>query len=310
MLPASLILGVLAVVLAWPVPLVLAKAEWPSRAPATALLLWQAIALTGALSMIGSLLTFGLIPFGTDLTSSIEAFGSALATGTPAPEVVHLLALSGAILLSGHLMLNSALTLARSDRDRRRHRRLVDLLATRDPDRPGMRILDSAVPMAYCLPAFSGSMTVFSAGLLELLDESELRAVVEHEHAHLRQRHDLLLVAFRAWRVSLPWFPVASRAEREVGRLVELLADDRARRTVPAAALARAIALIGGSLDLPDDPDSPAGADRSASLKRIARLSQPAAPLPSAGAALVVASAVALPALPTALLLLPIGIAG
>jgi Zn-dependent protease with chaperone function len=300
-LPASLILGVLAVALAWPVPLVLAKADWPSRAPATALVLWQAIALAGALSMIGSLLTFGLIPFGPDLPSALAGFAAALTTGTPAPDVAHLLALCGAILLSGHLMLNAALTLVRSGRDRRRHRRLVDLLGTSDPARPGMRILDSAVPMAYCLPAFSGSMTVFSAGLLELLDEAEVRAVVEHERAHLRQRHDLLLVAFRAWRVSLPWFPVASRAEREVGRLVELLADDRARRTVPAASLARAIALIGGSPDLPD---------RSASLTRIARLSRPAAPLPSAGAALVVVSAVALPVLPTALLLVPIGIAG
>lgn len=310
MLAVALTLAILAVVLAWPVPLILGAAAWPSRAPATALILWQAIALAGALSMIGSLLTYGLIPFGADLPTAIAGFGTALATGATAPDVAHVLALCGAALLSGHLLLNSALTLVRSDRDRRRHRRLVELLATRDPDRPGMRILDSSVPMAYCLPAFSGSMTVFSAGLLDLLAEGEVRAVVEHERAHLRQRHDLLLVAFRAWRVSLPWFPVASRAEREVGRLVELLADDRARRTVPAAALARAIALIGGSPDMPDSADAVLDAGRSASLTRIARLSRPAAPLPSAGAALVVASSVMLPILPTALLLAPTVVLG
>ena len=29
---------------------------------------------------------------------------------------------------------------------------------------------------------------------------------------------------FRAWRASLPWFPIADRAHREVGLLVEMLA--------------------------------------------------------------------------------------
>src|SRR5699024_2958099 len=64
---------------------------------------------------------------------------------------------------------------------------------------------------------------------------------------HVEQRHDLLLLAFRAWRSALPWFPVAAYAEAEVAALVEMLADDVARRDVQDRDLARAILAVGSS---------------------------------------------------------------
>ena len=72
-------------------------------------------------------------------------------------------------------------------------------------------------PVAYCLPGPLRSITVFSAGLLELLEPDELEAVVAHERAHVEQRHDIVLIAFRAWYASLPWFPIAYRAQRGPG---------------------------------------------------------------------------------------------
>jgi len=69
--------------------------------------------------------------------------------------------------------------------------------------------------------------------------------VIAHERGHVEQRHDLLQLAFRAWRSALPWFPVAACAEAEVAALVEMLADDRARREVRDGALARAILSVG-----------------------------------------------------------------
>ncbi|MBN9633213.1 MAG: M56 family peptidase, partial [Actinobacteria bacterium] len=56
----AVVLGVLALALAWPVPLILARAKWPAAAPVLALALWQSIALAGGISMIGSLLIAGL----------------------------------------------------------------------------------------------------------------------------------------------------------------------------------------------------------------------------------------------------------
>jgi Zn-dependent protease with chaperone function len=305
---ASVALAALAIALAWPVPLLLTAARWPTRAPATALLLWQAIALAGGLSMIGALLTFGLIPFGDDLVGGLVGAASGAAPPLLAPhEFGHVLALCGAVLLGAHLLLNLALTLARTQRDRRRHRALLQLLSHRDPAHPGAVILESDVPMAYCVPGTFRSLTVFSAGLLELLDEEQVQAVVEHERAHLAQRHDLVLVAFRAWHVSLPWFPVASRAEREVGLLVEMLADDRARRRIPAGTLARAIALIVGAADqdgarVPAAASTPMGRD---SLVRAMRLARGVTPLPRTTRALIALAAAALVMVPTILLLAP-----
>ena len=108
-------------------------------------------------------------------------------------------------------------------------------------------VLDDAVPVAYCLPRGARSVTVLSQGLLDRLDADELVAVIAHERAHVEQRHDLLLLAFRAWRAALPWFPIAARAEAEVAALVEMLADDHARREVRDEVLARAILSVGAS---------------------------------------------------------------
>jgi hypothetical protein len=99
---------------------------------------------------------------------------------------------------------------------------------------------------------------------------------------------------------ALPWFPIASRAQREVGLLVEMLADDRARSIVTDAVLASAVTLVGGA----SPADSAAEASRPNDVEqRVHRLALP--PLPLATKALVVIAAVALLAVPTALLALP-----
>jgi Zn-dependent protease with chaperone function len=221
-------LAALAVALAWPVPILLARARWPSRAPGTALLAWQAIALAGGLSMIGALLSYGLVPFGANLAEGIIAFPGWIVMGRlpKGTDFLQMFALSGAILLGIHLLLTLGLTFARAERSRRRHGELVQLLSAPMPERPGTRLIDHEAPVAYCLPGTTRSITVLSAGLIELLDDDQLRAVISHEMAHVAQRHHLVLLAFRAWRGSLPWFPIATRALDAVTVLVEMLADD------------------------------------------------------------------------------------
>ena len=252
--------------------------------------------------MIGALLTFGLAPFGPDpLTATIN-----LLTGeVDRMESWNALALCGAALLTGHLLLNLALTLVRSERQRRRHEQLVRLLSS--PLESGARLLDSPAPLAYCLPGALSSITAVSAGLVELLDDAEMRAVIEHEKAHVTQRHDIVLVLFRAWYASLPWFPIAFRAQREVGMLVEMLADDSARRSVPDSVPARAIVLVGAGQDRPVVEPGAAEWGGEASITELgARLSRlQRSPLPKPVEALVVASAVALLAVPTVLLFAP-----
>jgi Zn-dependent protease with chaperone function len=314
-LSTAVILAALTVALAWPVPILLARAEWPSRAPGTALALWQSIALAGGLSMIGALLVYGLIPFGSGLPSALVALGQSL-LGAPLPagtRLDHVFALCSALVLAVHLLLNLTMTFVRSERQRRRHRQLVELLTQPMPDRPRTRVIDYAAPVAYCLPGASRSVTVLSAGMLELLNADEVRAVIAHETAHLRQQHHAVLLAFKSWHSALPWFPIANRAENAVALLVEMLADDQARRVVPDSTLARAIALVGtageplpASLASSDAAALPAGPDHGPDMvsPRVRRLIAHPSPLPAPARAAVLTGAVSLLAVPTLLLLL------
>ena len=324
MLATSISLAILAFALAWPVPIVLAHAKWPSRAPATALLLWQSIALAGGLSMIGSLVSFGLIPFGDNLVTSAAALIRSVVEQplVASVEIVHLVALCGGVLLGIHLVLNLILTITQTQRQRQRHRQLVQLLSSPLPDQPNTRLLDHAVPVAYCLPGTYHSVTVFSAGLVQLLDADELQAVIEHEKAHLLQRHYIVLMAFDAWRSSLPWFPTATRAQLQVGTLVEMLADDYARRAVEDRTLATAITLVavGGAdrtvrrgagndsllLLAERNPVGPSDAQLEA---RVTRLLDGRPPLSIPARLFVAVVGLAFLAVPTVLLLAP-GVAG
>lgn len=221
----AVLLGLVALALAWPVPVAFSRAAWPMRAPVVALLLWQAIGLAGGLSMIAAL----------------ALAGYAVAPGHP------LLALVPAAAFTVYLLAHLGVTIAQVVRQRRRHHALLDMLTSPHPTRARTRVLDDAVPVAYCLPRGVGSVTVLSQGLLDRLDADELVAVIAHERAHVEQRHDLLLLAFRAWRAALPWFPIAALAEAEVAALVEMLADDHARREVRDEVLARAILHVGAT---------------------------------------------------------------
>lgn len=313
MFPAALTLAVLAIILAWPVPILLSRARWTWRAPGTALVLWQSIALAGGLSMLGSLLTWGLIPFGDTLPNAIGSLVSH-AFGQPLPAGVgleHVAALCGALYLGLHLTLNLAATVFRAERQRRRHHHLVELLSEPMPDRPGTRVLDHAAPVAYCLPGAVRSITVLSAGLLALLDADELRAVIAHERAHLRQQHHVVLLVFKSWHSALPWFPIANRAENAVALLVEMLADDQARRIVDDRTLARAIALVGTSGEQrmreptqvePLVPES-LGQPFDLVTPRVRRLAGHPSSLPTFTRAGILGAAVALLAVPTSLLL-------
>lgn len=311
MLLASVVLAALAFTLAWPVPLVLARAGWPSRAPGTALVLWQSIALAGGLSMIGSLVTFGLIPFGGNLIDGTVSLTRHLVAGTLPRDATlpQMFALCLAVLLTGHLLLSLILTIVRSERQRKRHLSLVNLLSAPLEGNPGTRILDHPSPVAYCLAGTSSSVTVLSEGLLSLLDEDQLRAVIAHENAHLAQQHHLVLIAFKSWHSALPWFPIANRAENAVALLVEMLADDQARRATDDYTLATAIALVGSGAAA--DPGAPelAWANRGEVEPglvgpRVERLVHPRPPLSTGARALVLGAALALLIIPTVLLAL------
>lgn len=268
------LLGLLAFALAWPIPVALARASWPSRSPAVALALWQAIAVAGGLSMIGCLLAFGSSPAGS-LLGAWRALAPAMFAG-PVPAgfgVIHLAALTLAAGLAVHLALNLAVTAVRAERERRRQHQLIALLGDPMPGEPRTRVLAHPVPLAYCVPGIR-TATVLTDGLVGALRPDELAAVIAHERAHLDQLHHLVLLAFRAWHGALPWFPIANRAERAVALLTEMLADDGARRESDDESLRRAIVEVGFSGEPGAYADSGGvSPDHSMLEARLARLS-------------------------------------
>ncbi|MCU1566268.1 MAG: Zn-dependent protease with chaperone function [Pseudarthrobacter sp.] len=327
---ASYLLAVLAIVLAWPVPILLSRAQWPARSPFTAMVLWQAIALAGGLSMIGAMLVYGLEPIGDNLIAGLRALAGMVLYNAPTTDLGfwHIFALSAAALLTAHLVFTLLLTYYKIERQRRRHRELLALLASPSAEGAGTLVISHDSPVAYCLPGGARSVTVLSDGLMAALEPAELRAVLIHENAHLSQRHHLLLWAFAAWRQALPWLPTTRLAQESVNSLIEMLADDVALKTESKATLIKAIAIVAsGSARTPGEAElrpgpsalsspglSLAGLDSTAATgadsarttaSRVSRLLSPRPQLPAPVRSLVLAGCALLLALPTALLVVP-----
>lgn len=240
---------VVALVLVGPVPAVLARASWPLRAPRAAIVLWQSIALAGVLSAFSAGIAIAsrlLIP-GPDgrptatVTSEIAVLGW--------PLWVCYVVVLGVTLMIGARLLVSVVRVGIGTRRRRAHHRMmVDLLGISHPPMlppvcdhaPDLRILDVAQPLAYCLPGVR-SRVVLSEGTLTKLSPGELTAILTHERAHLRARHDLVLEMFTAVNTAFPRFVRSASALDAVRLLIELLADDAAVRTAGPTPLARAL---------------------------------------------------------------------
>lgn len=284
----ALALVLLAVALAAVAPRLMARLTTFRRSPRAALIAWQSVSLAAvaaalcaapaAVPYLTSTTTIGWIQ-----TRRWLVFGVAAALT---------LAVLARLLLSGH-RIGTRLRAARA-----RHRELVDVLSAPDDGRraDGIRVLDHATPTAYCLPG-RRSRVVLTQGALAALPSGELDAVLAHERAHLRGRHDLLIEYFTVLHHSVP-DPVRSpEALREVRLLVEALADRAAVRASGAVDTARALlALARGQA-----PEAGLGAGGDGSTAaRMRLLAEDPLPLPVVG--LMHLYAVAVLALPLILL--------
>jgi Zn-dependent protease with chaperone function len=237
----------------------LAGANWPRRSPILAIALWQALGLSWGVATVGALIGFGLSGLRADQKGLAvpSALGAAnqvwwlFGSGDPVRSwdiltLVHAASLIAGIVMLAVLCWILAAAIAAVLRARSRQRALLDLLAHDDPKVPGALVVDYPAAAAYCVPGLRSAI-VFSAGALDLLDQAELAAVLAHERAHLRARHDLVLLPFTALLRAFRWSATARAANKEVALLVEMLADDRARRLRPARELATALLRVGAS---------------------------------------------------------------
>ena len=310
---AVLILAVVAIGCI-PAARALAAASWPRRSPAAAILLWQALGLGWGMAAVGALIGFGATARGAAVASGALDRLTSIAKARGLPAVIDLVGAVRLGCLAAGIALLAVLCwilLAASAsvlRARQRQRELLSLLAHGDPKVPGALVVDHPAAAAYCLPGLRSAI-VISAGTLDLLDADELAAVLAHERAHLRERHDLVLLPFLALLRAFRWAGIARQAYRAVGLLVEMHADDRALRQRPARELATALLRVGAA----GGGGVPAGALGAASraeecevAARVIRLLRPAPGLSSTLVALVISVAAAIVTIPAVLLVLPL----
>ena len=292
----------------------LAAASWPRRSPAAAILLWQALGLGWGLATVGALIGFGATaPRVAVASGALQRLTSiARAGGRPAAVdvigAIRLVCLAAGVLLLAILCWILIAASTSVVRARQRQRELLSLLAHGDPKVPGALVVDHPAAAAYCLPGLRSAI-VISAGTLDLLDAAELAAVLAHERAHLRERHDLVLLPFLALLRAFRWAGIARQAYGAVGLLVEMHADDRALRHRPARELATALLRVGaaGGGGVPSGALAVASrAEECEVAARVVRLLRPAPGLSNAAVALVVAISAAIVTVPAALLVLPL----
>jgi Zn-dependent protease with chaperone function len=236
---SALAFTLVALLLVGPVPAVLARATWPMRAPRASIVLWQSIALAAVLSAFsaGIAIASRLFVPGPDgrptatITSEIEVLGW--------PLWIAYVSVFALTLLVGARLVVAVVQVAIATRRRRAHHRMVVDLVGKS-QKSGLRVLDVAEPLAYCLPGVR-SRVVVSEGTLTALADKEIAAILSHERAHLRARHDLVLEMFTAVHAAFPRFVRSANALNAVRLLIELLADDAALRATGPTPLARAL---------------------------------------------------------------------
>jgi Zn-dependent protease with chaperone function len=305
----------------------LAGATWPRRSPVIAIALWQALGLSWGLATVGALIGFGAsgMPgrawLGLPAMMSTAGHAGRVLLGTSAPAVRwHLLTVVRGTSLTAGTVLLAVLcwiliaAIATVLRARNRQRTLLGLLAHDDPKVPGALVVDHPAAAAYCVPGLR-SQIVFSAGALDLLDQAELAAVLAHERAHLRARHDLVLLPFTALLRAFRWSATARAANKDVALLVEMLADDRARRLRPARELATALLRVGasgggyapaGALAVAGRPQAGGHGVDGELAARVTRLLRPPPDLPLAAQVVLLTVAALVVMAPVVAVLLPL----
>ncbi|SMQ71205.1 Peptidase family M48 [Plantibacter sp. VKM Ac-1784] len=223
-------------------PLVLTRGHWRMRRPGLALILWHGAFLSGIAAAIVSMVVAVALAVGVNgmvPTMRTDAFG---------PTVIVVSAWLALAIVGGL----SALVLARAEPllelDREAEKSFADLLDSgfARSERVGrltIRFIASSLPIACTSPGRRAEVIV-STRLQDELSAGELRAVIEHERAHLRHRHALVKRLALINSACLPGVLGATEFKRATDLLIELIADDSAARVCGHHQVSMALARI------------------------------------------------------------------
>lgn len=236
-------------------PYLLTWGSWRVHYPRLCLSLWYAAFLTGVGAGVGS----GAIgvwygwQIGVDGQILADSFGFAAE-----PWIGRTVQIAGGVIgwstlaIGGALLSLIATRTANLVSSQRRIRADVDRVVARSGYRrevvAGTQVtyVASRQPIACGLAGRRGAV-IISAELDLALNRRELRAVIEHERAHLRGAHLLLSRLALLNQACLPSARAARELRRATALLIELIADDAAARRCGGADLAAALTKIGNA---------------------------------------------------------------
>ncbi|MFF4760650.1 M56 family metallopeptidase [Streptomyces sp. NPDC001292] len=294
-----LLLSVVALTLAVPVPRALARSGWPEREPVVALWVWQCLVATVLLCCLAGLVLGTAAVFST-VHDRVFAPAPPAVTAAYDLSVAPVWAAGLTLLLAGGAAWTTAM-LAREFVEARRRRGLARAhLRERAPDLPAglpaargpLLVLEDEYPDAWWMPGHPPQLVV-TTGALHRLTGHQLDAVLAHERGHARAHHDWLLHLSTALATGFPHIPLFTHFCEQTHRLVELAADDTASRR--HGHLTTALALI--ELNQHRGVLSCASSNRLLS-ERVDRLLEPPPRLDRRRRALTTAVAALVPLLP------------
>lgn len=235
-------------------PVVLGRGTWWTRHPTLALRSWLVALALAAGALLLSVAIAATIVAVRAHTSGFGAVAAGLFAWCG-------LAVAGGV---GALLLTTAEPL--SDAARRADA-AVTLLVARSAGRP-RRVgahevvsLPVDVPLACATP---DGRIVVSTVVEAAMSPQCLRAVVEHERAHVRGRHELIRRIAAVNAAAFPGLRTAQDLRRTVALLVELVADDAAARVCGPATVCNALVAMDA---LDPDPGLQLRAERLARVR-------------------------------------------
>lgn len=291
-----------AVVVAVMAPKVLVRARWVRGVPRLGVIAWQAsvFAVLGATVLLALTAVVPVERVSFDLSHLLHACATQLSQSYAIDDgaVVQAASLSLAAATLVRLLWALVAQLRRMRRERSRQRLFIDLLAEAGPD--GEYVVDSDVPLAYCVPG-GGGRIVLTRGAIAVLSSEQRVAVLAHERAHLDGRHDIVLLGADVAGVAFGFLGFFRTARHQLRGLVEMLADDAAARCSGELPVASALAGLGSQ----ECPPGTFGAMSQLTAERIGRLVHRAPSLPVAQQLALGVSALSLALLPWAIAVAP-----
>ncbi|QHE74239.1 Peptidase M48, Ste24p precursor (plasmid) [Rhodococcus sp. WAY2] len=118
-------------------------------------------------------------------------------------------------------------------------------------------VIDNPERAAYCAAGRPHAVVITTAALAAL-DDRQVQAVLAHERAHLAGHHAQILAVLRVLAASMPGITLFTAGAVEVGRLLEMCADDSAARVHGSRAGSRDCSRYALRPRFPTGPSAPA----------------------------------------------------